>query len=339
MWSTLLGLGVGTMSNFYNNWVNQQNNELMQIHQQNMLQSQQNWASNQAQIADKRTRALYSDLQSPEAKRQQLEDAGLSVGMMYGMGGAGGTLTSGAQAATPSTNNPQRIPNQALGMEAAMMMANAKKLQAETENIKEDTKKKEAETANAWRDTDVKTKQLIVMEHQINQIDQQVTESKQKCENMIEEKFNTIAERENIKNEAELKKAEKEFTEAKKDFQKIQNDITTIQLKYAEQEEQEKIKVLKAQAAQYWAATKKMNMEANQIKDLTKPLVEKACYEALMAKYEKEKIQPQEFKNMQAQLQAIIDGSASDHQKAEFYKKYGQGAGLMRVLVEDFMPF
>ena len=50
-----------------------------------------------ADSADARTRALYKDLYSPEAKVKQLKNAGLSVGLMYGQGGAGGTTsTSGA---------------------------------------------------------------------------------------------------------------------------------------------------------------------------------------------------------------------------------------------------
>ena len=44
-----------------------------------------------ADNAQARTKALYSELFSPEAKVKQLKEAGLSVGMMYGQGGVGGT--------------------------------------------------------------------------------------------------------------------------------------------------------------------------------------------------------------------------------------------------------
>ena len=51
-----------------------------------------------ADNAQARTKALYSELYSPEAKVKQLKEAGLSVGLMYGQGGAGGTSsTAGAQ--------------------------------------------------------------------------------------------------------------------------------------------------------------------------------------------------------------------------------------------------
>lgn len=54
-----------------------------------------------ADAADTRTRALYSDLESPEAKVGQLKSAGLSPGLMYGGGGSIGTgqISPGAQAA------------------------------------------------------------------------------------------------------------------------------------------------------------------------------------------------------------------------------------------------
>ena len=51
-----------------------------------------------ADNAQARTKALYSELYSPEAKVKQLKEAGLSVGLMYGQGGPGGTSsTPGAQ--------------------------------------------------------------------------------------------------------------------------------------------------------------------------------------------------------------------------------------------------
>ena len=51
-----------------------------------------------AKNSDKRTRALFTDIYNPEAKVQQLKDAGLSVGMMYGQGGVSGTSsTQGGQ--------------------------------------------------------------------------------------------------------------------------------------------------------------------------------------------------------------------------------------------------
>ena len=54
----------------------------------NELQMERTFGFNEraAKNADARTRALFTDLYSPEAKVKQLKDAGLSVGMMYGQG-------------------------------------------------------------------------------------------------------------------------------------------------------------------------------------------------------------------------------------------------------------
>lgn len=98
-----------------------------------------------AQNADKRTRALYNDLYSPEAKVKQLKEAGLNVGLMYGGGGAGGTSSSsGAQggasgqasmAQIAQFNREMKLEN----MQLAMMGA-------QIENIKAQTKNTEAKT-------------------------------------------------------------------------------------------------------------------------------------------------------------------------------------------------
>ena len=90
--------------------INQQNAELQQSinnqniqHQQLTLEDQQEFSRQAAAQSDAYTRGLYNDLYSPQARVKQLKQAGLSVGLMYGQGGTGGTTsTSGAQAATPS---------------------------------------------------------------------------------------------------------------------------------------------------------------------------------------------------------------------------------------------
>lgn len=81
--------------------------------------------------------------QSQEAKRKQLEDAGLSVGMMYGGSGAGGSTTAGVgggSAAMGSAAAPQQMP-QMLDIGAiaqtALLDAQRRKLEAETREIDE----------------------------------------------------------------------------------------------------------------------------------------------------------------------------------------------------------
>lgn len=86
-----------------------------------------------AQNADRRTRALYQDLQSPEAMMRQIKEAGLSPSLMFGGGGVGGmSVPQGAQGGGSSGISPTSY-----GVDPVQL--------AQIENIKADTKLKEAE--------------------------------------------------------------------------------------------------------------------------------------------------------------------------------------------------
>ena len=129
-----------------------QENKKNRAQEREMLGLQQGYNEQAANRADERTRALYNDLYSPQAKVQQLKNAGLSVGLMYGTGGAGGTTsTSGAQA-TPASQQAQSqkspLENANLGLlmsQIAVNAAQAKKLNTEAEDKKLDVKGKERE--------------------------------------------------------------------------------------------------------------------------------------------------------------------------------------------------
>ena len=83
-----------------------------------------------AKKADARTRALFTDLYSPEAEVQQLKDAGLSVGMMYGQGGVSGTSsTQGAQGAGAGNQQAAQV-NLSKQLELGMMQAQIRALEA-----------------------------------------------------------------------------------------------------------------------------------------------------------------------------------------------------------------
>lgn len=109
-----VGMGVNAWQQQQNvemqNRINQQNAALQQDintqnieHQQQTLQQQQQFSREAAAQSDAYTRGLYRDLYSPQAKVKQLKQAGLSVGLMYGQGGTGGTSsTPGPMAATPA---------------------------------------------------------------------------------------------------------------------------------------------------------------------------------------------------------------------------------------------
>ena len=100
-----------------------------------------------ADNAQARTKALYSELYSPEAKVKQLKDAGLSVGLMYGQGGAGGTSsTPGAQGQGAGGQQGKQPIGILQGAEIGLMAAQAKKLEAEADNLNQDTDVKEKQS-------------------------------------------------------------------------------------------------------------------------------------------------------------------------------------------------
>lgn len=81
------GMGMGTAA--FNNWLAQEREREARW---------ENFKYNEAaaDFADKRTRALYNDLQSPRALLSQYREAGLSPSLMFSGGGAGGGMTQGA---------------------------------------------------------------------------------------------------------------------------------------------------------------------------------------------------------------------------------------------------
>lgn len=107
-----------------------------------------------AQNADKRTRQLFNDLYSPQAQVEQLQDAGLSTGLMYAKGGVGGSGQAGAQAA-PATN---QIGNVFDLMQAKLMEAQIKNIEADTAKKGEEAKGIQATT----RKTDTEIQNLLM---------------------------------------------------------------------------------------------------------------------------------------------------------------------------------
>ena len=90
MGADYMGMALGTIAQGVGAGVNTIINEEMAL-------SNYKYGEKAANESDRRTRELYTDLYSPAAKVKQLKEAGLSVGLMYGNGGASGTSsTSGA---------------------------------------------------------------------------------------------------------------------------------------------------------------------------------------------------------------------------------------------------
>lgn len=109
-----------------------------------------------AEAAQDRNQAMW-DYTNFERQREHMENAGLSVGLMYGNGGAQAASSAGGAATQPSapTTNPLAIglqskqidlQNRALGSQIALNIANAAKATAEAKKTGGvDTKKAESE--------------------------------------------------------------------------------------------------------------------------------------------------------------------------------------------------
>lgn len=109
------------------------------------LQEQQHkFNEESAENADKRTRALYTDFLSPEARIRQYKEAGLNPALMYSGGATagGGIGATGAQATTGGANGASLADTR--GMDIAGIMqatASAENLKADAELKREEAKR------------------------------------------------------------------------------------------------------------------------------------------------------------------------------------------------------
>lgn len=119
-----------------------------------------------AQNADQRTRALYKDLQSPQAMMKQLREAGLSPSLMYG-GEMGGSVGQGAQGSGAAGISPNVFGVPPIEMaQIGLMQAQTEKVKAETENVETNTDKQKAEIDKLVEET--KNEQLKQVYNELN---------------------------------------------------------------------------------------------------------------------------------------------------------------------------
>ena len=173
----------------YTKKLNEQNAELQ--HKYWNIQNDKTFAQNEqaADNADARTRALYDDLQSPQAIKKQLLDAGLNPALMYSQGGMGGQVQSGAQGA--GGGSPTGVST--LGLQNISQLDPLK--WAQIENIEADTKNKEEDAKNKNQDTAVKKAQeeYIKADTNLKNLETQITENNLIVSNAtIQEQINNV---------------------------------------------------------------------------------------------------------------------------------------------------
>ena len=142
----------------------------------NELQMERTFGFNEraAKKADARTRALFTDLYSPEAKVKQLKKAGLSVGMMYGQGGVSGTSsTQGAQGAGAGNQQAAQV-NLSKQLELGLMNSQIKALEAGANKDNADAKNKEQDR--------------LLKEQQTLKLTEEITEVKERVKNIVGER-------------------------------------------------------------------------------------------------------------------------------------------------------
>lgn len=192
---SLIGAGFGSLEgnkNRQHQWDMQQQ-QIKALKESQIRQAELNEIA--AGKADKRARALYNDFESLAAKKAQLEQAGLSIGMLYGQGNmTSGHVGQGSQAAgtgigqpSGASGNPYNSSsyisagaNAGLALaQSRLMESEANKNNAEADRLKGEGPRGEAEVNN------------------INAVIQ-----------------NTLADTKNKQAETELKKAQTHFANA-----------------------------------------------------------------------------------------------------------------------------
>lgn len=188
---------------------------------------QHSYNESSANAADQRTRALYNDLQSPQAMVEQLKAAGLNPALMYSnmAGGAGGSVPHGAQGqgsglpgAGGASGNPF-FPIDLAGAFASIRSANAQAEAAEGA----------ARKSNA--EADVLEGKGPTGERKIATLDQ------------------TIA---NLAADTENKKAQKGLTDAQTRLAGIQTSINELQYEIGEATKEDTIHQVAWQTEKMW---------------------------------------------------------------------------------------
>lgn len=144
MWEGIAGAGVSGLFGIATSAIN---NAMAKEREKEARAENYKYNEMAADNADARTRALYADIQSPEALRRQYKEAGLSPSLMFGAGGASGaTPANGAEGAGASGISPTTYGvNMLDAAQAALLVAQKKKVEAETNTINGDNERGRAE--------------------------------------------------------------------------------------------------------------------------------------------------------------------------------------------------
>lgn len=266
--TTLIGSILGVHNAMQTNRTNKEIQESINASNEAINQRQLNHADEAAAAADRRTRTLFSDLYSPEAKMEMYKKAGLNPALMYGANGATGVSTAGSQASTPNA-----IPMQGVKMDRILGLTNTSDINNAI-NTAAQTKLMDAKTKNELAD-------LPLKERQAEAITQGIKESEKRIEEINQKINESIAKITNVKHQNELIDAQRKFEQAK-------TDLANCDLLTRGEFNRETINNLKAQTEKFEkeakeavALARKYNADANLIEKSTELQIEKIQYEIL----------------------------------------------------------
>lgn len=251
-----------------------------------LMHSQYSLNEKAADAADRRQRAQYNDLYTAAAKRKQLEEAGLSVGLAYGMQGVTGGGTAGA-----AQGGGSGLPSESAPYGDYFDLLQAEKTKAEIKNIEADTKKKEGEEG---REKEMHEYNIAEIQANIDKI---------------------IADTDD-------KKAQTQLTKLKTEFQETENAIEAIRLSSAEDMSRTELRNARLQGdktAEEVEALKKANrITDTQYKDLVKQAALQNQY--LIQSIGEKKIQTRkaqaEIKKINEEVNRIIQETVKTHWEA-----------------------
>ncbi len=95
------------------------------------------------------------------AQMDMMKEAGLNPGLMYGMSGGGGQTTGSQGGGSAQSGNSHAPMDIGASVQAGLMMAQAKKLNAETDEIKKKTEESDSRIAVNQQEADKKAQEII----------------------------------------------------------------------------------------------------------------------------------------------------------------------------------
>ena len=189
---------------------------------------------------------------------EMLKEAGLNPALMYGMSGGGGTTTgnTGASVSGQHAGEPQRSGgSEGMGIQAALLKAQIRNIDADTENKLADAKNKPIQGDNIKEDTRTKFLNNQFLEKSLNdRLDAINSDALIKIEQLIQEQTQTGLDRATVLQKAEIirtdaagailrnmlidaqtKSAGQSIEESKKKVELMNAEITTMAAKVAQE--------------------------------------------------------------------------------------------------------